>query len=383
MAFEKISDEELAGVGVELLDDQPEMKAEEVKKKFEETAKTLLAPKINKLIEDLMAMDAANDIGASVPDGLPEETEKKVQAVLNALLVYTKNHEAKKDNPHKVTAEQVGAYSKEETEQRLDEKVVEIGGADMQKAVYDPSKVGIDATLQPYSHARSSDGVHEFAGKGKNGYAKITGAFQTGDTFAVNGTPYTAVIGMTGEAIDTLMSGSFVLFTVDEENKRLNFSGGGGVSLKQLAAANAQTGEVLAGKGFYAGDKAIKKGTMDNRGAWSNTINPGGSVTIPKGYHNGAGRVNANSVQSQLKSGTVSTSFAGNNWAQRNYLPCSGTVIGITAIRGTHDTYIAGSIDTDAPSGRGMKFTLSGNQILCEADNEVRTGTIWIDYLYI
>ena len=32
---------------------------------------------------------------------------------------------------------------------------------------------------------------------------------------------------------------------------------------------------------------------MTNRGAWSTTINPGGSVTIPAGYHSGGGSVSA------------------------------------------------------------------------------------------
>ena len=31
-----------------------------------------------------------------------------------------------------------------------------------------------------------------------------------------------------------------------------------------------------------------------NNGAWSTTINPGEYVTIPKGYHNGSGKVTAN-----------------------------------------------------------------------------------------
>lgn len=33
---------------------------------------------------------------------------------------------------------------------------------------------------------------------------------------------------------------------------------------------------------------------MTNRGAWSTAINPGGSVTIPAGYHSGGGKVSAN-----------------------------------------------------------------------------------------
>ena len=33
---------------------------------------------------------------------------------------------------------------------------------------------------------------------------------------------------------------------------------------------------------------------MPNRGAWGTSISPGGSVTIPAGYHNGSGSVVAN-----------------------------------------------------------------------------------------
>ena len=53
MAFEKITDSELESVGVELLDDVPGLSPGAMKAKFEETAKKLLAPKINKLIDAL------------------------------------------------------------------------------------------------------------------------------------------------------------------------------------------------------------------------------------------------------------------------------------------------------------------------------------------
>lgn len=123
-------------------------------------------------------------------------------------------------------------------------------------------------------------------------------------------------------------------------------AGGGGLTNSKLALANAAAGDVIKGKTFYAGDKNLKTGTMEDRGnhqhgrsvamdsvgfyiqnipegyyhsmgadwgphvgiplndfynyfggnheAWSTTINPGGSVVIPKGFHNGSGRVNAN-----------------------------------------------------------------------------------------
>lgn len=67
-----------------------------------------------------------------------------------------------------------------------------------------------------------------------------------------------------------------------------------GLSNSDLAKANAGTGDVIAGKTFYAGNKNLKTGTMVNRGAWGTTINPGGSVTIPQGWHNGSGVVRAN-----------------------------------------------------------------------------------------
>lgn len=57
MAFEKITDSELESVGVELLDDVPGLSPGAMKAKFEETAKKLLAPKINKLIEALDDMN--------------------------------------------------------------------------------------------------------------------------------------------------------------------------------------------------------------------------------------------------------------------------------------------------------------------------------------
>lgn len=138
MAFEKITEEELASVGVENLPDRPALQPQEAKEKFEETAKKLLAPKINKLIEALIDVTAAAQIGAEVPEKLPEETEKNVQAVLQAVLDKVLEHEGKKDNPHEVKAEQTGAYTKEETNQALDDKMKAIGAGDMAKSIYDP-----------------------------------------------------------------------------------------------------------------------------------------------------------------------------------------------------------------------------------------------------
>lgn len=122
-------------------------------------------------------------------------------------------------------------------------------------------------------------------------------------------------------------------------------SAAGGLLASKLAKATAAVGDVVQGKTFYAGDKTLKTGTLrdlgnepkatdvglyndgmyfypmgsdsheafratravyaslsdvyntvpgGNRGAWGSTINPGGSVTIPQGWHNGNGVVKAN-----------------------------------------------------------------------------------------
>lgn len=69
---------------------------------------------------------------------------------------------------------------------------------------------------------------------------------------------------------------------------------GGGLTNLKLRLANANPNEVLSGKTFYSKDKTLKTGSMQNNGAWGTALNPGGSVTIPIGYHNGTGKVSAN-----------------------------------------------------------------------------------------
>ena len=60
-----------------------------------------------------------------------------------------------------------------------------------------------------------------------------------------------------------------------------------------LPTGDAVEANVLAGKTFSNAQGTGKTGTMVNRGAVSQTIQPGGSYTIPEGYHNGSGTVAA------------------------------------------------------------------------------------------
>lgn len=65
------------------------------------------------------------------------------------------------------------------------------------------------------------------------------------------------------------------------------------ISSITLATGNAKTGDVLSGKTFSNSNGNGLTGSMTNRGSWGTTINPGGSVTIPAGYHVGSGKVSA------------------------------------------------------------------------------------------
>lgn len=57
---------------------------------------------------------------------------------------------------------------------------------------------------------------------------------------------------------------------------------------------NAARTDVLSGKTFTSSNGDALRGSMTNRGTWNGTVNPGSSITIPAGYHNGSGRVTAN-----------------------------------------------------------------------------------------
>lgn len=101
---------------------------------------------------------------------------------------------------------------------------------------------------------------------------------------------------------------------------------GGGLSTSKLALANTQPGDVVAGKKFYAGDKTLKHGTMANQGTKNVTIAPGGSYTIPKGFHSGSGKVTANSLSKLNAAGNASVTATKDGW----YVGVGAAMVGST-----------------------------------------------------
>ena len=69
---------------------------------------------------------------------------------------------------------------------------------------------------------------------------------------------------------------------------------------ENLGKVTASAFDVLSGKTILT-SSGLVTGSMTNNGSVSKTLNAGGSYTIPKGYHDGTGKVTANTLASQTK----------------------------------------------------------------------------------
>ena len=92
---------------------------------------------------------------------------------------------------------------------------------------------------------------------------------------------------------------------------------GGGVGSDELTATVAQ---VLSGYTAVTkdSDDEIGTGTMPNRGAVSQALNAGDSYTVPQGYHNGSGKITANSLASQTPANAVASNLTSGKTAWVN-----------------------------------------------------------------
>ena len=115
-------------------------------------------------------------------------------------------------------------------------------------------------------------------------------------------------------------------------------------SLPSQTAATASASHILAGYNAWVNGSKIN-GSMPNRGSAGTSLNAGGSYTIPAGYHNGSGKVTANSLASQtsanagashIRSGYtawVNGSKITGNLAIQSALSFSAAALSATSIR--------------------------------------------------
>ena len=283
MAFTKITDGDLQNKGVIGLPDTPGLSTSEMQAKFEQTAREVIIPKFNQLVDDLSNPSAASQIGANGKN-------RTVQGHIDNL-----------ENPHNVTAAQVGAYTKSQTDAAISDRISQIGSADMTQAMYDPNGRQQDIFayadsrgVSTYTHTKT-DNVHHFNGSGTSGRVKLTANVAAGDTVQVNGKTVPAYVGaetfadaLAGEPV----TGRWLTFTQD--GTQINFNGGGGLSFTKLALATADTGDVIAGKKFYSGDKSLKTGSILPR----NTVGQNGTVGISQYFPDVAvSKANSNNTQ--------------------------------------------------------------------------------------
>ena len=88
--------------------------------------------------------------------------------------------------------------------------------------------------------------------------------------------------------------------------------------------ANAGVAQILNGYTAYVGGKKIT-GTMANQGAKTSSLNCGGSYTIPAGWHNGSGKITANSLASQTSATATAAQIASGYTAWVNGSKITGT----------------------------------------------------------
>ena len=83
--------------------------------------------------------------------------------------------------------------------------------------------------------------------------------------------------------------------------------------------------DLLTGKSANDSNGEKVTGTMLNNGAKTASLNCGGSYTIPKGYHNGSGKVTANSLSSQTSANATSKDIIKGKTAWVNGSKITGT----------------------------------------------------------
>lgn len=140
-----------------------------------------------------------------------------------------------------------------------------------------------------------------------------------------------------------------------------------GVDSGKTAVGAAQ---MLTGYQGWANGSKIT-GTMANKGAWTpSNINPGGSVTIPAGYHNGSGKVTANANQN---SGTKTITSSDANWLTGNVdMGANNSYRYVNAV----NVYNKGK--ADGAGGKSGTLTISS-----EKDYTINTGLSKISHFYI
>ena len=126
--------------------------------------------------------------------------------------------------------------------------------------------------------------------------------------------------------------------------------------LKASATGTTSADKVLAGETFSTENDTDLVGSMPNKGAVTSSLNCGGSYTIPKGYHNGSGRVTANSLASQTSANATANDIMNGKtaWVNGSKLTGTGTIDSLGGIKYKYKF----TFTKTAPSNERQRFSM-------------------------
>ena len=144
------------------------------------------------------------------------------------------------------------------------------------------------------------------------------------------------------------------------------------VNNQEFGAANLA--DVLEGVTFTSSSGLRVTGTMPNKGAVTQALDAGGSYTIPKGYHNGSGKVTANSLASQTSGTAAAGHILKGKTAWVNGSQITGTVIERGDANLSHVS-TSGTITVTASPGMytgGASYTITDSNLTAA---NIKSGT--------
>lgn len=142
----------------------------------------------------------------------------------------------------------------------------------------------------------------------------------------VNGLRVTGTMPNIGQQSATLVSGESVTISKGYHNGTGKITVR---ALSDQTTGTGTAADVLKGKIVWVNGKEIT-GTMPNNGAVSSTLAAGGSYTVPMGYHNGAGKISAKTLAEQTVGNATATDIMSGKTAWVNGKQITGTVTVIT-----------------------------------------------------
>lgn len=115
--------------------------------------------------------------------------------------------------------------------------------------------------------------------------------------------------------------------------------------------------QILEGYQGVDSEGALITGSMKNNGAVSSTLNAGGSYTVPEGYHDGNGKVTANSLASQTSGTATAADIASGLTAWVDGEKLTGTFTKLNVQTGTFKGNHSKRITISGINGNPIYFT--------------------------